>query len=65
VATVIVFDPKGVCVMFDELTEELLDLSANVRGHGDALYAVVDEGPTCSNCCALCSTIILCIHLCW
>jgi hypothetical protein len=52
--------------MFDELTEELLDLSADVRGYGNALYAAVDDGQTCSsNCCSLCSTIILCVHLCW
>ena len=29
--------------MFEELTEELLDLSANVRGYGSAVYAVVDD----------------------
>jgi len=51
--------------MFDELTEELLDLSANVRGYGGAMYAVVDE-QGCS--CGCCGTIVLCCtctQLCW
>ena len=51
--------------MFDELTEELLDLSANVRGHGAATYAALpDDG--CSS--GLCSSVILCCTcttLCW
>jgi hypothetical protein len=50
--------------MFDELTEELLDLSANVRGYGAATYAVVDE----QGCCGGCGTIVLCCTcttLCW
>ncbi len=48
--------------MFDELTEELLDLSANVRGYGSATYAKVDNGP------GSCGTVILsctCTSLCW
>ena len=49
--------------MFTELTEELLDLRANVRGHGNAVYAVTEDQPGCSSCCALC--VILCCHLCW
>ena len=51
--------------MFDELAEELLDLSANVRGYGAATYAVVDE-QGCS--CGGCGTIVLCCTcttLCW
>jgi hypothetical protein len=51
--------------MFEELTEELLDLSANVRGHGAAMYAVVEDDPgSCSLCCSviLCCT---CTTLCW
>jgi hypothetical protein len=51
--------------MFDELSEELLDLSANVRGHGAATYAALaDDG--CSS--GLCSSVILCCTcttLCW
>jgi hypothetical protein len=56
--------PKGE-TMLDELTEELLDLSTTVRGHGGAMYAVVDD-PGCSS--GLCSSIILCCtctSLCW
>ena len=30
--------------MFKELTEELLDLRVNVRGHGAAVYAVNEDG---------------------
>jgi hypothetical protein len=55
---------KG-CVMFDELTEEMLDLSASVRGYGAATYAVVDDEP---GCCGGCGTIVLCCTcttLCW
>ena len=51
--------------MFEELTEELLDLRAGVRGHGVALDAAVDDD-SCSNvgCCSviLCCT---CTTLCW
>jgi hypothetical protein len=51
--------------MFDELTEELLDLSANVRGYGSATYAAVEDEP-CSS--GLCCSVILCCTcttLCW
>jgi hypothetical protein len=52
-------------IMFEELTEELLDLSATVRGQGAATYAVVEDG-TCGNC-GLCCSIVLCCccELCW
>jgi hypothetical protein len=52
--------------MFDELTEELLDLSASVRGHGAATYAALPDDPACSS--GLCSSVILCCTcttLCW
>jgi hypothetical protein len=52
-------------VMFDELTEELLDLTATVRGRGGAMYAAVTDPGSSSN---LCSSIILCCTcttLCW
>lgn len=52
--------------MFEELSEELLDLSANVRGHGGAVYAVVDDN-SCSSS-GVCSSVILCCtctSLCW
>jgi hypothetical protein len=50
--------------MFEELTEELLDLRAGVRGHGVALYAA-NTDPGCSGAC--CSTILCCTctTLCW
>ena len=51
--------------MFDELTEELLDLSANVRGYGSATYTAVEDEP-CSS--GLCCSVILCCTcttLCW
>ena len=51
--------------MFEELTEELLDLSTNVRGYGGAVYAVVDDN-ACSS--GVCSSVILCCTcttLCW
>ncbi len=52
--------------MFEELSEELLDLAANVRGHGAATYAAVeDEGGSSSGVC--CSVILCCTctTLCW
>jgi hypothetical protein len=51
-------------VMFTELTEELLDLEATVRGSGSALYALNDD-PGCSSGCSCALCIILCCHLCW
>jgi hypothetical protein len=51
--------------MFEELSDELLDLSANVRGHGGAVYAVVDDSGSSSG---ICSSVILCCTcttLCW
>jgi hypothetical protein len=51
--------------MFDELTEELLDLSASVRGYGSAPYAVAQDEP---GSCGLCTSVILCCTcttLCW
>jgi hypothetical protein len=57
---------KGV-VMFTELTEELLDLSATQKGFGGALLAADDGGGGCGACSsALC--IIICTllsHICW
>lgn len=52
--------------MFDELTDELLDLQANVRGYGAAIYAANEDVPGCSS--GLCSCTILCCTcttLCW
>lgn len=50
--------------MFDELTEELLDLTANVRGYGAATYAkATDGGCSCGG-----GTVVLCCTcttLCW
>jgi hypothetical protein len=51
--------------MFNELTEELLDLSVNVRGFGGAVYAANEDA--CSSC-GGCGAIILCCTcttLCW
>jgi hypothetical protein len=48
--------------MFNELTEELLDLSANVRGFGAAVYAVNEEGSSSCGTVVLCCT---CTSLCW
>ncbi|HET9243502.1 MAG TPA: hypothetical protein VFN99_08660 [Gaiella sp.] len=52
--------------MFEELTEELLDLRAGVRGHGVALYAAVDD-ESCSSSTGCCSVILCCTcsWLCW
>jgi hypothetical protein len=66
VATAIVFDRKGY-LMFDELTDEMLDLSADVRGYGAATYAAVADEP-CSSGGGLCCTFIVCCTcttLCW
>jgi len=40
-------------LMFDELTEELLDLEVSVRGYGGAVYARDEDGGGgfCSCCC--------------
>ena len=51
--------------MFDELNDELLDLTTNVRGYGGAMYAVVEEPGSSSG---LCTSVILCCTcttLCW
>jgi len=52
--------------MFEELTEELLDLRASVRGHGVAVYAVVEDSCS-SGACSSCSIILCCTctDLCW
>jgi hypothetical protein len=44
--------------MFEVLTEEMLDISATVRGYGAAVYAVADDG-TCGSC-GLCCSVVLC-----
>lgn len=44
--------------MFEVLTEEMLDLSATVRGYGAAVYAIVDDG-SCGSC-GLCCSVVLC-----
>ena len=52
--------------MFEELSEELLDLTANVRGHGAATYAAVEDDNGCSS--GVCCSVILCCTcttLCW
>jgi hypothetical protein len=53
-------------VMFTELSEELLDLQATVRGFGGALYAVEEDPGSSSNCscCNLCCCCSCC-DLCW
>lgn len=45
--------------MLEELGEELLDLSANVRGVGSAVYAVSQDDPGSCGI-ALCCSIVLC-----
>jgi hypothetical protein len=51
--------------MFTELTEELLDLEATVRGSGAGPLYAMDEDPGCSSGCSCALCIILCCHLCW
>ena len=51
--------------MFHELTEEMLDLSANVRGYGAAAYAVVDDQPGCYGGCGTVVLCCTCTKLCW
>jgi hypothetical protein len=54
---------KG-AVMFEELSEELLDLSAGVRGVGNAVYAATQDDPgSCSLCCSF--VLCCCCTLCW
>jgi hypothetical protein len=43
-------------LMFDELTSELLDLTATVRGAGRELFAAVID---CC-CCSCCGCLFLC-----
>lgn len=40
--------------MFKELTEELLDLRADVRGYGAAVYAANEDGGGGNACCCCC-----------
>lgn len=44
---------EEVALVFDELTDELLDLRADVRGYGGAVYARDEDGGGgyCSCCC--------------
>jgi hypothetical protein len=58
-------DPKELD-MFEELTEELLDLDANVRGFGAAVYAVSEDACS-SGACSSCSILLCCTctDLCW
>ncbi len=51
--------------MFDELTEELLDLSTSVRGRGAAPYAVVQDDPGSSGACTSVILCCTCTTLCW
>ena len=53
--------------MFEELTSELLDLTATEKGFRAAMYAAVEGEQGCSSSCSGCSTTILCctIHVCW
>ena len=44
--------------MFDELTDELLDLTASVRGTADSHLAMVVYSCCCSCCCG-------CLFFCW
>jgi hypothetical protein len=66
VTTIIESIEREGSIMFEELTEELLDLSATVRGHGAAVYAVVDDN-TCGGCGLCCSVVLCCCccDLCW
>jgi len=43
--------------MFDELTEELLDLQATTHGEGRQLFALAQTCCCCSSCCT-------CLFLC-
>jgi len=51
--------------MFDELTEEMLDLSASVRGYGAATFAKVSEGGCSSGACGTVVLCCTCTTLCW
>jgi hypothetical protein len=53
--------------VFQELTSELLDLTATEKGFRTAMYAAVEGEQGCSSSCSGCSTTILCcsIHICW
>jgi hypothetical protein len=54
-----------VTTVFEELTKELLDLTATEKGYRAAVFAAVEGEPGCSS--SGCSTTILCcsIHICW
>jgi hypothetical protein len=51
--------------MFEELTEELLDLQADVRGYGAAVYAVNEEPGSSSGLCSCTVLCCTCTTLCW
>jgi hypothetical protein len=51
--------------MFDELTEELLDLRAGVRGYGAAVYAVHEDIQACSSSSGAIVLCCTCTTLCW
>jgi hypothetical protein len=49
--------------LFNELTQELLDLTVTEKGVGLAVYAAADD--PCSSSSALCCCWDLCCHICW
>ncbi len=52
--------------MFDELTQDLLDLTSSEKGYRGAMYAQIQDGGGGGGSFTLCCTIVLCCgHLCW
>ena len=52
--------------MFDELSQELLDLTVTEKGYRGAMYASNEDTPP--GCSSLCCSFVLCCflcHLCW
>lgn len=45
--------------MFQELTDDLLDLSATAKGYRGAMYANTEDSPNCSSS-TFCSILICC-----
>ncbi len=51
--------------MFDELTQDLLDLTSSEKGYRGAMYAQLQEGGGGGSFTLCCTVVLCCGHLCW
>ncbi len=51
--------------MFDELTQDLLDLTSSEKGYRGAMYAQLQDGGGGGSFTLCCTVVLCCGHLCW